>query len=96
MGAEFITETLECTPKQLPKAYAALVKQAQWDHGHSGYSGSFAEKEDYEVIAPPPEVKYWDKDKAEDHAAENNPKWGPSYVYRLGKNSWLVAGLASS
>ena len=62
------------------KVFADLVSQAQYDHGHSGYSGTIAEKNDFTVI-PLPEHK--DPQDYAEELMENgderiDDKWGPA------------------
>ena len=56
MGADrFDTRAWGKTAKQ---AFNRAVKQAQYDHGHSGYTGTIAEKCDFEVFESPIEDVY--------------------------------------
>jgi len=51
MGATvFETEGIGATTKE---AYAAAVEQAFYDHGHSGYTGTIAEKAGYREFTVP-------------------------------------------
>ena len=48
MGAQ---EFFDVSTGQTHKAaFAKLVKQARYDHGHAGYSGTVAEKDEYTII----------------------------------------------
>jgi hypothetical protein len=42
--------------KSLSEAFSKAVKQACYDHGHSGYTGTIAEKGDYIVVPRRPRV----------------------------------------
>jgi hypothetical protein len=37
-------------------AFSALVRQAQHEHGHGGYTGTIAEKHSFKLLTPPPGV----------------------------------------
>ena len=52
MGAETFCVTIKGASAEA--AFAEAVRQAQYDHGHSGYSGTIAEKRDF-VIVPLPD-----------------------------------------
>jgi hypothetical protein len=51
MGAE--TFWMRASGKTAKDAFASARSQAQWDHGHSGYTGTIAEKQDFVVIKIP-------------------------------------------
>jgi len=61
-------------------AFDDLVSQAQYDHGHSGYSGTIAEKHSFTMI-PLPEHKN-PMDLAEELIRNSDDrvddKWGPA------------------
>lgn len=96
MGGTEISTTLEnTTPETLQENYRKLYEQALYDHGHSGYSGSFAEKPDVEIRKPPIDKKYWDLEKAKEDSQDND-KWGPSWAYQLDKDTFWLGGSASS
>jgi len=55
MGAEWYeTETAGATAGE---AYTKACEQAWWDHGHSGYTGTIAEKNGFVQIPRPPRIK---------------------------------------
>lgn len=84
-------------------AFAAAVAKAQYDYGHSGYTGTIAEKHDF-ILLPlsderraelneyPYSFSYAfndpDWDKVDD-------KWGPAGCYDLGDGRYLFFGWAS-
>jgi hypothetical protein len=41
------------TGSNVQDAFYALVREAQWEHGHGGYTGTIAEKHDYVLFAVP-------------------------------------------
>jgi hypothetical protein len=98
MGAQF---NVACVPKEISdKGPAAMrqwgnqvIEQALYDHGHSGYSGSFAEaqgvqvRRDLEGVFPnEASASAWLEDNAE--------KWGPIVIvpYRYGDNVLWIGG----
>lgn len=67
------------------------------EHGHSGYTGTIAEKHEFTMIEVPKGVK------PEAHAStliDNgderiDDKWGPAGCIAMGKNQYLFFGWAS-
>ncbi len=61
------------------EAFERIHDEAQYDHGHGGYSGTIAEKHDFRVKRPPtadsdsPEWKAWYEE-----LLDKNDKWGPA------------------
>ena len=54
MGAyEFSTVALGKTPEE---AFRMAVEDARYEHGHGGYTGTIAEKQDFILIVLPPRV----------------------------------------
>ena len=52
MGAEaFVSVSSLCNNAE--EAYQLTVKDAQWEHGHGGYSGTIAEKNGYYLVPRP-------------------------------------------
>ena len=96
MGGEFQDTKLTSTVADLKKKYAELVDLEAWEHGHGGYSGTFAEKPQVKVMLPPAPGPYWDEEAARGHALEHNEKWGPAFAYRIADATWLIAGWCSS
>lgn len=82
------------------RAFNALVDQALYDHGHAGYTGTIAEKDDFEMIKVP---VGWDG-TAESYASkliqDDDPrvcnKWGPAGCIQTGPGEFLFFGWASS
>lgn len=92
--------------KTAEEAFWAAVGDAQYDHGHSGYTGTIAEKTGFEMVECP--VDYDPRDYAEklleDRNSEFSNKWGAAGCIELndgktGKNGmkkFLFFGLARS
>ena len=89
-------------------AFREAVKQAEYDHGHSGYSGTIAEKQDFVMI---PFDKEGDETAAQKLASELieksddriDDKWGPAGCIEIGPvkgksplKKYLFFGWASS
>lgn len=92
MGANFETINVIAQDKEsLKKQWADIVQRAFYDYGHSGYSGSFAEKEGLQIMPGK-----WAERLAYDHALNNNPKWGPAWAYQVADDEWFIAGWCSS
>lgn len=96
MGCNFQYETVEAASEmELRSKYADIVAECEYDYGHAGYTGTFAEKHKLEIVVGinddqvPEEYAY-------DHCIEHNQKWGPSSAYYLGNNKWFVGGWCSS
>lgn len=82
------------------EAFRRAVNQAMYDHGHSGYTGSIAEKQVFVVIQVP------EGQDPEDYAEELlqkdddriRDKWGPAGAVRLSgdedEEEWLFFGWA--
>lgn len=52
-AADFSTYGLGRTPGD---AFVEAVRRAQWEYGHGGYTGTIAEKGDFELFVLPPRV----------------------------------------
>ena len=96
MGAEsFITYARGDTAEE---AFRAAVSEAQWDYGHSGYSGTIAEKDGFVMIALPTGEDPCDFAFAliNNDDSRIGDKWGPAGCIDLGKGKYLFFGWASS
>jgi len=96
MGAEAFYR--KSSGKSPDEAFGNAVRQAQYDHGHSGYTGTIAEKMEF-VEIPLPEGK--DPRAFADELIENDDervadKWGPAGCIKLGPDEYLFFGWASS
>jgi hypothetical protein len=91
-------------------AFSDAVEEAGWEHGHDGYSGTIAEKTEYEIITRQP-MSYDDATRlANDLLHRDDPrvadKWGPagaipvrqptSPAEQSDPDGWLFFGWASS
>lgn len=110
MGAEQFTDIAEGTTAD--EAFRAAVEAAQWDHGHGGYSGTIAEKDEFTTFIVPvlagageEAIRAWVKGAMAREPADPEmrrvsdavtDKWGPAGHIPLGGNRHLFFGWASS
>ena len=79
-------------------AFDEAKNEAQYDHGHSGYTGTIAEKDDFIIIKLP------EGNTADDYSNElmgdDDPriasKWGPAGCIEVSEGTFLFFGWASS
>jgi hypothetical protein len=94
-AAEFFTVAKGANAQE---AFNNAVEQAQYDHGHSGYTGTIAEKGEFKMVSCPhgknPSIHADDLMEDEDHFC--NDKWGPAACIELGNGEYLFFGWASS
>ena len=96
MGAENFSYTAK--GKTAKEAFAAARSQAQYDHGHSGYSGTIAEKSEF-VMIDVPAGKNPDEyaELLVHHGDERiDDKWGPAGCIEIADGEYLFFGWASS
>lgn len=95
MGAESFTHTSRGDTAE--KAFRSAVEEAAYDHGHSGYTGTIAEKDSFVMIPlPEGEDPY---EYAEELIGDGDvriDKWGPAGCIALGDGEYLFFGWASS
>ena len=85
------------------KAFVDCREQAQYDHGHGGYSGTIAEKDDFVVIDGIPQPYETARAVVHKLFVEDDrrisDKWGPAGALRVKDDKhdgWLFFGYASS
>ena len=92
MGAIFISFTTRKDPKPVLEE---LRRQAEWEHGHGGYTGSWAEVDGVKTSS----LVFDTKDQAEEHCIENTDKWGPALAVKFrdekGEERWFVGAFAA-
>jgi len=96
MGAQaFYTRARGKTARE---AFQNEVDDAQYEHGHGGYTGTIAEKGNFTLIAVPEGEVPEDFAERLVEAADPrvNDKWGPAGCVRIGEGEWLFFGWASS
>jgi hypothetical protein len=104
MGADHFIHYI-ATDKSADDTFAHLVQQAGWDFGHSGYTGSIAEKSDYIMVTMPtfPQTVEEATDFANSTTDETskhfdpriNDKWGPAGCIKT-SDGFVFFGWASS
>ena len=108
MGAETFTNIVD-DETDVNKAFNKAVEQANYDYGHSGYTGLIAEKGDYVIIKPIIEaVSAEDAVTLADELIDNgdqriDDKWGPAGAIAITEkgnetnhSGWLFVGWASA
>lgn len=100
MGAStFVTRS---SARTVAEAFSEAVRRAQWDHGHSGYTGTIAEKDNFILID-------YEKEKLEDESrgafmerlindgdSRIDDKWGPAGCIKADiEETWYFFGWAS-
>lgn len=88
MGAEFNFEKLKAKDRlQAEREVARMIRQAAWDFGHSGYTGTLAEVSGFvmtnEEFNTPKEAFDWLESNAE--------KWGPALGVKVGEDIYIGA-----
>lgn len=86
------------TGKTARDAFKTAVKQAQYDHGHAGYTGTIAEKTDF-IMLTVPAGETWQKYSKKLLDTQGSPidsKWGPAGCIDLGGGNYAFFGWASS
>lgn len=100
MGSQSF-ETFSKGEMGVKAAFTAAVEQALYDHGHSGYSGTLAEKGEY-ILMDTSGVAYSEAlalaskfIQADDSRITD--KWGPAGAIKVGGSEpgWLFFGWAS-
>jgi hypothetical protein len=80
------------------QAFTKARDEALYDHGHSGYSGTIAEKGKFVIIPVPQGTNPYDY--ANKLMEEDDPrisdKWGPAGCIEVEKGKYLFFGWASS
>lgn len=79
-------------------AFEAAVLQARYDKGHSGYTGTIAEKDQFVMIAVPEGIEptVYASKLIDDSDPRIDDKWGAAGCIKLGDDEYLFFGWASS
>jgi hypothetical protein len=94
MGAQFNLQILKATNDEAAKAEALeVIEQAAYDHGHAGYSGSFAECADVTLRTSP---THEGKAEAEEWLEENCQKWENALIVKTDRGTYLMGAWCSS
>jgi len=84
--------------KTAAAAFDSVVKQARWEVGNGGYSGTIAEKHSFVMIDVPAgtdPILYADRLLDADDRRISD-KWGPAGCVKVGEGEWYFFGWASS
>ena len=84
------------------QAFRSCVEEAQYDHGHAGYTGTIAEKNDFVMIDLPdsidksdmPAINEFAEKLIDDEDERVDDKWGPAGCIETSKG-YLFFGWAS-
>lgn len=68
------------------------IQRAAWEHGHGGYTGSFAEATGLRIDRHTPT----DATAAEEWLDENAEKWGPAVLVQDASGIWYMGANCSS
>ena len=99
MGANFDEVVLDGTipTQEVKHAFKEIQKKRAWEHGHNGYTGTFAEADGIEF---PKRKVFKDEDAAEEWLTEHADKWGPAlavkYTNSDGQIKWYIGAWCSS
>lgn len=97
MGAEYFT--VRSTGKTAQEAFNAAIEEAVYDHGHSGYTGTIAEKDTF-IMKGNCQTTKEAFDLAESFELLDDAqvtKWGPAGCIKVleKENLWVFFGWAS-
>ena len=76
-------------------AFRGAVEQARYMHGHGGYSGTIAEKDDFTVVLPEGSETPLECVGRHIELDTFGNKWGPAGCVHLGDNKYRFFGWAS-
>lgn len=92
MGAVFCFQRLDATnDADAIKEYGEIYDQSCYDHGRGGYSGTFAEAPDCEVI----KKKFATFEEAEEYLDEHAEKWGAALIAKTDEGYCVGANCSS-
>jgi hypothetical protein len=97
MGADTFIDTV--SGKDAAEAFAEAQKAARHLYGHSGYTGTIAEKDSFILYGPVPEGMTVDTYVAALLNNQEEPiddKWGPAGCLKIGEDKYMFFGWASS
>ena len=93
--------TMESREKHPDTAFAAAKKQAQYDHGHAGYTGTIAEKTSFTIIKEAYQLPTGKprmmlaRQLINDSDPRIDDKWGPAGCIEVEPGQFLFFGWAS-
>lgn len=94
MGCSFNFIALQAKKRDAAMVEAqAVIEQACYEHGHGGYTGTFAEAQGCEV-ARHPALK--SREDAEEWLSEHALKWGPALLVVTTDGNYCMGANCSS
>lgn len=84
--------------KDAREAFSNAREEAFYDHGHSGYTGTIAEKNNFVMVSVPEgydPMAYADRLIGEDNSVVSD-KWGPAGCIKIEEGKYLFFGWAST
>jgi hypothetical protein len=78
MGGEIFEST--GIGESAEKVFKKLVEEAQWEHGHGGYTGTIAEKDGFIMLQKPAGISV---EEFVEEKIDENEKWGPAFSIEL-------------
>lgn len=106
MGAQTFIADVES--ESCAQAFKEVTDQARYDYGHAGYSGTIAEKHEFQCVDGPDDVASmstgdiyaWIDEQLTNVNGEDPPfwddKWGPAACLKVGDGRFFFFGWASS
>jgi len=84
--------------KTANEAFKSIVEDAQYEHGHGGYTGTIAEKGSFVMINLPKgqDAREYANKLIEDNDPRVDDKWGPAGCIKVKDGEFLFFGWASS
>jgi hypothetical protein len=84
--------------KSAREAFITARDEEAWEHGHGGYTGTLAEKNDFvEIPLPPGQDPHRFAERLIDEGDERiDDKWGPAGCLKTGDDAYLFFGWAST
>jgi hypothetical protein len=94
MGCSFNCIELQAKKKEAAMIEAtAVIEQESYEHGHGGYTGTFAEAQGCEFAKHPPLKTQED---AEEWLNDHAQKWGPALLVKKTDGTYCMGANCSS
>ena len=92
MGAEYQEITLlPMSPRDVATEWTKIHDQALYDHGHAGYSGTFAEVSGVDVRS---QLSFPDNESAATYVQDHHEKWEDAIAVRI-PTGWYIGAWCS-
>lgn len=84
--------------KTAKDAFNQAVSDAQYEHGHGGYTGTIAEKRSFKMVTLPAgkTLDAFVEECMDNHTHFCRDKWGDAACVALGNDEFYFFGMASS